>query len=232
MLLLHPKKSRFTLRDNISQKRRVQGLPPWDSSGHSFPFFPSGQEEDSYMPALQPITRKFTLLPTPCPQRLFPTKCPSYSTFTTTTIGCAASPATCCPTTPCCLPATSLQPTPKKWSSPSNFILSSNYRSFPVALSSLKTPTPLSIRATISASGRTGHFSAAKSRSTHPAMPTPSTKKPLPPMPTSGSWKASVRSCASTQSSSPPYRWSVTSHPTASLSSTAPICCTTIVPSC
>ena len=39
MLLLHPKKSRFTLRDNISQKRRVQGLPPWDSSGHSFPFF-------------------------------------------------------------------------------------------------------------------------------------------------------------------------------------------------
>ena len=190
VLLLHQKQSRFTLRDNFSLKRRAQGLPPWDSSGHSFPFFPSGQEEDSYMPALQPITRKFTLLPTPCPQRLFPTKCPSYSTFTTTTIGCAALPVTCCPTTPCCLSAKRQQPTPKKWSLPSNFILSSNCRPFPAALSTprpQKTPTPLSIRATISAFGRTGHFSAAKSRSTHPAMPTPSTKKPLPPMPTSGS---------------------------------------------
>ena len=187
------------------------------------------------MPAPQPITRKFTLLPTPCPQRLFPTKCPSYSTFTTTTIGCAASPATCCPTTPCCLPATSLQPTPKKWSSPSNFILSSNCRPFPAALSTprpQKTPTPLSIRATISASGRTGHFSAAKSRSTHPATPTPSTRKPLPPMPTFGFWRVSVSSYASTLYSSPPCRWSATSHPTAFIFSTVPICCTTIAPSC
>ena len=170
--------------------------------------------------------------PHPTHKDFFPTKCLSCSTFTTTTTGCAASPPTCCPTTPCCLSAKRRQPTPKKWSSPSIFILSDNCQPFPTTPRPLKPPSPLSFHATTSASGSTARYSAAKSRSTHPTTPTPSTRRPLTPMPTSGSWKASVRSCASTPSSSPPYRWSATSHPTASISSTAPTCCTTIAPSC